>query len=186
MSLLIHIRIKLLPMIQIYSTCFSRNNDVALLQKECKELVQVWLKLQRKHPECDELLPNSRKPPSVASLQQVIRSTLDTREAQQQSGFGRVKQQFFSFCDTLTAYSSLFSLIPQGSLYTSLFVGVISSLVKVSLIASAWEICFILIGRERPRPVMTRTAKASREHWPRSVQTWTSARDKALSIQQIA
>ncbi|KAG6356460.1 hypothetical protein INS49_015848 [Diaporthe citri] len=108
------------------------NDDIALLQKECKELIQTWLKLQRKHPECDELLPNSHKPPSVASLQQVIRSTLDSREAQQQSGLGRAKQQFFSFCDTLTAYSSLFSLIPQGSLYTSLFVGVISSLVKAS------------------------------------------------------
>ncbi|KAI7774944.1 hypothetical protein LA080_007643 [Diaporthe eres] len=79
------------------------NDDIAVLQKECKELVQ-----------------------------QVIRSTLDSREAQQQSGLGRAKQQFFSFCDTLTAYSSLFSLIPQGSLYTSLFVGVISSLVKAS------------------------------------------------------
>lgn len=108
------------------------HDDIALLQKECKELVQVWLKLQRKHPECDELLPNSRKPPSVARLQEVVRSTLDSREAQQQNGFGRAKQQFASFCDTLTAYSSLFSLIPQGSLYTSLFVGVISSLVKAS------------------------------------------------------
>lgn len=97
------------------------------------------MKLQKKHPECEGLLPNSRKPPSVASLQQVIRSTLDSREAQQQSGLGRAKQQFFSFCDTLTAYSSLFSLIPQGSLYTSLFVGVISSLVKVSLVAGAFE-----------------------------------------------
>lgn len=132
-----HILIYPIPIIVVglYRTHFGRNDDIALLQKECKELVQVWQKLQRKHPECDELLPNSRKPPSVASLQKVIRSTLDNREAQQQSGLGRARQQFFSFCDTLTAYSSLFSLIPQGSLYTSLFVGVISSLVKVSIVA---------------------------------------------------
>lgn len=171
MSCLIRILIQLPPIIWPYWTHLGRNDDIALLQKECRELVQVWCKLQRKHPECDELLPNSRKPPSVASLQQVIRSTLDSREAQQQSGFGRAKQQFFSFCDTLTAYSSLFSLIPQGSLYTSLFVGVISSLVKVSLLASAQGTCSIPADRKRPRPVTIRTARASREHWPRSVQT---------------
>jgi hypothetical protein len=185
-SFIIRILIQLLPIIWLNWTHCVRNDDIALLQKECKELVQVWLKLQRKHPECDELLPNSRKPPSVASLQQVIRSTLDNREAQQQRGFGRVKQQFFSFCDTLTAYSSLFSLIPQGSLYTSLFVGVISSLVKVSPVAGAWETCFILTDRERLPPAMIRTVRASREHWPRSVPTCPSARDKALSTQQIA
>lgn len=164
MSCLVHILIQFPLIIWLYCTHFGRNDDIALLQKECKELVQVWLKLQRKHPECDELLPNNHGPPSVASLQQVIRSTLDSREAQQQSGLGRAKQQFFGFCDTLTAYSSLFSLIPQGSLYTSLFVGVISSLVKVSLVAGAWENCFILTDMKRPRPVMIRTAKAFHEH----------------------
>ncbi|KAL1854478.1 hypothetical protein Daus18300_011399 [Diaporthe australafricana] len=108
------------------------DDDLALLQKECKELIEVWLKLQKKYPECDGLLPDSRGPPSIARLQSVVTSTLDSRESRQSSGLGRTKQQFFDFCDTLTAYSSLFSLIPQGSLYTSLFVGVISSLVKAS------------------------------------------------------
>lgn len=171
MSCFLHIVIEIAPVTRPYLTHSGRNHDIALLQKECKELVQVWLKLRGKHPECDELLQNSRMPPSVASLQHVIRSTLDDREAQQQSGFGRAKQQFFSFCDTLTAYSSLFSIIPQGSLYTSLFVGVISSLVKVSLVAGACEVCSILTDRERLRPVMIRMAKDFHEHWPRLVQT---------------
>lgn len=137
MSHLLYSLIQLRLISSLCLTYLNRDDDIALLQKECKELVHVWARLQKKHPECGELLPNSRSPPSVASLQQVVRSTLDGHEAQKTSGFGRVKQNFFSFCDTLTAFSSLFSVIPQGSLYTSLFVGVISSLVKVSFFATS-------------------------------------------------
>ncbi|KAH8883585.1 hypothetical protein GQ53DRAFT_699035 [Thozetella sp. PMI_491] len=52
--------------------------------------------------------------------------------SKKEEGWGKTKTRFFGFMETMKDHSYLFSFIPDGDKYFSLFTGVVSSIVKVS------------------------------------------------------
>ncbi|KAK8054426.1 hypothetical protein PG996_013727 [Apiospora saccharicola] len=76
--------------------------DMANLEKECRNLVETW--------------KNS--------------GAVDEWEKAKEKRVGKAQTFLTKYCDTLLAHSQLFSIIPQGDKYTSVFTGVVSSLVK--------------------------------------------------------
>jgi hypothetical protein len=112
----------------------NRTSDVALLEKECKELAEIWADFQSRLPEADQQLPLNQGLPNIRTVKTTVEAAARNWEAKKESGFGKAKDYLFKFCDTLVAHSELFSIFPQGDKYTSLFTGVLSSIVKVSSI----------------------------------------------------
>lgn len=111
----------------------SGDEDLQLLFKERKELAEIWLKFQTRYPESSELLPGSNGPPSVESLRSIMKTTAQDWETKRDGGFGRAKEKMIGFSETLVSFSDLFSIIPQGDKYVSLFTGVISTTIKACL-----------------------------------------------------
>jgi hypothetical protein len=109
-----------------------RTSDVALLEKECKELIEVWADFQSHLPKADQQLPLNQDLLNIGTVKKAVEAVAQDWEAKKESKFGKAKDYLFKFCDTLVAHSELFSIFPQGDKYTSLFTGVLSSIVKVS------------------------------------------------------
>lgn len=102
-----------------------------MLFKERKELVDTWLKFQTKFPDFSELSPNARGPPTVEVLRATMRTTVRDWETERSTGLSKAKENFLGFSETLVSFSNLFSIIPQGDKYISLFTGVLSTATKV-------------------------------------------------------
>lgn len=105
--------------------------DVEDLVKEFELLAQTWDDFQRKikHPGTHDL--GTKGPPSFHDLQSIMRETVRDWDARGNSGVSKAKNSFLEFSDTLLSFSDLFSIIPDGDKYVSLFTGVISTTVKV-------------------------------------------------------
>ncbi|KAK8115438.1 hypothetical protein PG984_011940 [Apiospora sp. TS-2023a] len=104
--------------------------DVANLEKECRNLVETWKKFQDLFPGVgtSDILFNEY--PSIDTLRKAVRGAVEEWEENKEKGVGKARIFLTKYCDTLLAHSQLFSIIPQGDKYTSVFTGVVSSLVK--------------------------------------------------------
>lgn len=60
----------------------------------------------------------------------MMKETAQAWEDKRDSGFGRAKEKMIGFSEALVSFSDLFSIIPQGDKYVSLFTGVISTTIK--------------------------------------------------------
>lgn len=96
-------------------------------------MAKIWLKFQTKYPESSEMLPGTRGPPSIESLRLIMKNTAQQWESKRDGGLGKAKEKITGFSETLVSFSDLFSIIPQGDKYVSLFTGVISTTIKVCL-----------------------------------------------------
>lgn len=79
------------------------------------------------------MMPGGSGPPTVAMMKETVDSAIYTWQARREEGFGKVRQNFQEFSETILSFSDIFSIIPQGDKYISLFTGVISTVVKVSI-----------------------------------------------------
>lgn len=102
------------------------------LFKERKQLADTWRKFQLKHVEFQDI--DSERPPSVQQLQTTMRATMQVWEARGESGLSKARKNLLGFSETLLQFSDLFSIIPDGDKYISLFTGVISTTVKVCVV----------------------------------------------------
>lgn len=91
------------------------------------------MRFQADYPDIGIMMPGSQRPPSVATLKETVESAIETWKTRREEGFGKVRQNFQEFSETVLAFSDIFSIIPQGDKYISLFTGVISTVVKVSI-----------------------------------------------------
>jgi hypothetical protein len=62
----------------------------------------------------------------------VVENAVKHQEAKKETVFGKANNYLFKFCGTFAAHSDLFCIFFQGDKYTCLFIGVLSSIVKVS------------------------------------------------------
>lgn len=112
----------------------NSDDDTAPLKKVCKNLVQTWTEFERCLPQSNKGLPATRGPPNFITIRAAVDETVREWESKREKGFGRVRAGFYQFCGVLDVHSELFSFFPKGDKYTSLFSGVISSIVKVGLV----------------------------------------------------
>ncbi|KAG8676531.1 hypothetical protein FPOAC1_002536 [Fusarium poae] len=66
-------------------------------------------------------------------LYQAIDQAQAAWQDKQARGVRPIRDKFYSFAETMSEYSYLFSIIPNSNEYTSLITGVVSSVVKVSV-----------------------------------------------------
>lgn len=104
--------------------------EVEDLFKERRELAEVWMKFQKRHPEFSDLDIDTQQPPNIEALQTVMRAAVQDWEKRGDTGLAKAKDNFLSFSETLVSFSDLFSVIPHGDKYVSLFTGVLSTTVK--------------------------------------------------------
>lgn len=110
-----------------------RNNDVAMLEKECKQLAEVWKDFQSRFPDLatSDLWYNGL--PSIRTVRVVVESVVNQWKRKQDKGLRKAKNYLTSYCDTLLCHADLFAVFPQGEKYTCLFTGVLSTMVKASI-----------------------------------------------------
>lgn len=101
------------------------------LEKECKALNDAWKEFKDKLSETDRELPIYLGVPNIWTVKKTVELAEQEWRAKKEKGVGKAKDYFFCFSETLDTHSQMFQIFPQGDKYTSLFTGVISSIVKV-------------------------------------------------------
>jgi hypothetical protein len=71
--------------------------------------------------------------PSIRTVKVAVEGVVKQWEGKKERGIGKAKGYLTSYCDTLLSHSDMFSIFPQGEKYTSLFTGVLSTVVKASI-----------------------------------------------------
>ncbi|KAI1844809.1 hypothetical protein JX266_009037 [Neoarthrinium moseri] len=110
----------------------ANESDSALLQRQCEEVAKTWEQFKKHFPNLS-LLEGVSSLPTIESLQEEVCEAQAKWAAKKEKGFGKAKDHTMSFLETLEGHKALFSVIPSGDKYTSLFTGVISSVVKASV-----------------------------------------------------
>lgn len=106
---------------------------MASLQLEAKKAADLW---QSFNLDIGDLEFTTDQVPTVDSLRAAADQARKQWTKRGESGFGKAKSHLFSFLETMDAHKYLFSIIPNGDKYTSLITGVISSVVKASIMAT--------------------------------------------------
>lgn len=103
------------------------------MEEECKQLAEVWGDFQSRFPDLgtSDLLYNEL--PSIRTVRVVVEGVVNQWERKQDKGLRKAKNYLTSYCDTLLCHADLFAMFPQGDKYTSLFTGVLSTVVKASI-----------------------------------------------------
>lgn len=107
------------------------------MEKACKELATSWEQFRSILPKSKQATPVDRSIPKPSNIWTEVKTAQQEWERGKDSRFGQAKANFSSFCQTLDEHSYLFSIFPNGDKYTSLFTGVIASIVKVE--TSSWS-----------------------------------------------
>lgn len=110
-----------------------RDAESELLEKQCREVAKTWEEFKKHFPNLS-LLEGVSHLPTVESLQHEVSAAQSKWAAKKEKGFGKAKDHAMSFLETLEGHKALFSVFPSGDKYTSLFTGVISTVVKVCII----------------------------------------------------
>ncbi len=116
--------------------------------------MKLWDKFSSSFPQLERPVTERQSVPTISTLQQEVLKAEKEWSSNQEAGWGRAKSRFFTFMDTMKDHSYLFSFIPDGDKYISLFTGVISSVVKV-------ELFFFPSRRGHSRMVLDITVKVS-------------------------
>ncbi|XXH05540.1 Vacuolar protein sorting-associated protein atg6 [Hypoxylon texense] len=110
----------------------SSDPDSALLEQQCRKVAEIWRDFKSHFPGL-EWTDSIDRPPSIMALQEQVVSAQKDLETRSEHGWRRVKNNFSRFLESLEGHKALFSVIPEGNMYTSLLVGVVSSVVKASV-----------------------------------------------------
>lgn len=113
----------------------TSDHVIARLDKQKKRITETW-----KEFSADFGLENtaiaSKDPPGIEALLSAVTGANKAWAQNREYGLGKAKNNVESFLRAMNDCSFLFSVIPNGSMYTSLVTGVVSSVVKVRLIPS--------------------------------------------------
>ncbi|KAK6857299.1 hypothetical protein PG995_007486 [Apiospora arundinis] len=122
---------------------FDDDADLANLENECRTLLESWKTFQEQFPGLgtSDLLFNEL--PTIETLKKVVRGAVKEWEENKEKGLGKAKTFLAKYCDTLLGHSQMFSFIPQGDKYTSVFTGVISSLIKRERLKTSFDQSYI-------------------------------------------
>ncbi|KAF7555178.1 hypothetical protein G7Z17_g2378 [Cylindrodendrum hubeiense] len=102
------------------------------LEKQRKELVETWDTFQHLFHGDGESVRPPNSIPTIETLRVAINQAQGAWLAKKTKGFGKAKDRFFDFLDTMNDHSYLFKVIPSGDKYISLITGVVSSVVTAS------------------------------------------------------
>ena len=94
-------------------------------------MAKIWKEFLPAFARSGRFTDDTLTPPSIADLTAVVHQVRQDSANKKESGFGKARDKFFTFCQTMSDHSYLFSVFPDGDKYTSLFTGVVSSIVKV-------------------------------------------------------
>jgi hypothetical protein len=83
-------------------------------------------------PKAKQRTAVERSIPKPSNIWTEVKTAQQEWEGRKDSRFGQAKASFSSFCQTLDEHSYLFSIFAKGDNYTTLFTGLISSMVKVN------------------------------------------------------
>jgi hypothetical protein len=100
-----------------------------MLERQCMEAAKTWKEFKKNFPELSA--EGDSRVPTIETLQDQVVAAQRKWASQRNKGFGKAKEQTMSFLESLEGHKALFSVIPSGDKYTSLFTGVVSSVVKV-------------------------------------------------------
>ncbi|WXC56856.1 hypothetical protein SNK03_002787 [Fusarium graminearum] len=102
------------------------------LYNQQQRILELWERFNEIYP--DGSPPGQTKAiPTIQTLYQAIDQAQTAWHDKQARGLRPIRDKFFNFAETMSEYSYLFSIIPNGDKYTSLITGVVSSVVKVSM-----------------------------------------------------
>ncbi|KAL6407016.1 hypothetical protein AUP68_09837 [Ilyonectria robusta] len=111
----------------------SQSDDVlGPLENQRKELVETWQNFQHLFHDDQESIRPANSIPTIETLRRAIEQSQDAWLTKKTKGFGKAKDRFFDFLDTMNDHSYLFNVIPSGDKYISLITGVVSSVVTAS------------------------------------------------------
>ncbi|KAK1773789.1 hypothetical protein QBC45DRAFT_339128 [Copromyces sp. CBS 386.78] len=102
------------------------------LEAQSRVLIDTWKRFSKWLPGMEDMSPEGTWIPTVKTLETAIMEAAKSREAQNQVGFGLLKDRFLTLMETLETHKNLFSIIPKGDKYVSLFTGVVSVIAKAS------------------------------------------------------
>jgi hypothetical protein len=106
------------------------DSESAILETQCYEVAQTWKDFKSHFPNLN-MLEGITHLPTISTLQEEVAAAQTKWAAKKEKGFGKAKDNVMSFLETLEGHKALFEIFPSGDKYTSLFTGVISSVVKV-------------------------------------------------------
>ncbi|KAF0635513.1 hypothetical protein FPSE5266_01982 [Fusarium pseudograminearum] len=102
------------------------------LYNQQRRILELWERFNEIYPDGSQ--PGQMKTiPTIQTLYQAIDQAQTAWHDKQARGLRPIRDKFFNFAETMSEYSYLFSIIPNGDKYTSLITGVVSSVVKVSV-----------------------------------------------------
>lgn len=116
----------------------SSDDVLGPLESQRKELIETWQNFQHLFHDDQESTRPANSIPTIETLRRAIDQSQDAWLAKKTKGFGKAKDRFFDFLDTMNDHSYLFNIIPSGDKYISLITGVVSSVVTVIANSGSW------------------------------------------------
>ncbi|GKU03969.1 phytanoyl- dioxygenase family protein [Fusarium langsethiae] len=104
--------------------------DTKTLQKQTDELKAALDEFQKSIPEAKRSPLTTRRLPTIFTARATAQSVLEEWEAKKETKYGKAKENLIKFCQTLDAYKAIFSVIPDGDMYTGLLTGAVSCIVQ--------------------------------------------------------
>ncbi|KAM0231911.1 hypothetical protein ACHAPO_008209 [Fusarium lateritium] len=110
----------------------SNDANLGPLYSQQQKILELWERFNQIYPD-GNLSDQKNSIPTIETLYQAIDQAQAAWQDKQARGVRPIRDKFFNFAQTMSEYSYLFSIIPNGDKYTSLITGVVSSVVKVSV-----------------------------------------------------
>ncbi|CEI66319.1 unnamed protein product [Fusarium venenatum] len=110
----------------------SNDANFGPLYSQQQKILELWERFNQIYPD-GNLSDQKNSIPTIETLYQAIDQAQAAWQDKQARGVRPIRDKFFNFAETMSEYSYLFSIIPNGDKYTSLITGVVSSVVKVSV-----------------------------------------------------
>ena len=110
----------------------KQSDDIlAPLETQRAEMVGTWQEFNHLFETESDSAQLPGRVPTIETLYKAIDQAQGAWLAKKAKGWGRAKERFLEFSNTMDDHSYLFSVIPSGDKYISLITGVVSSVVKV-------------------------------------------------------
>jgi hypothetical protein len=108
----------------------SDDSNLGPLYSQRQKILDLWERFNQIYPDGSPS-DQTNNIPTIESLYQAIDQAQTVWQDKQAQGLRPIRDKFFNFAETMSEYSYLFSIIPNGDRYVSLITGVVSSVVKV-------------------------------------------------------
>jgi hypothetical protein len=108
----------------------SDDSNLGPLYNQHQRILELWERFNHIYPDGSPS-NETNNIPTIEMLYQAIDQAQAAWQDKQARGVRPIRDKFYSFAETMSEYSYLFSIIPNSNEYTSLITGVVSSVVKV-------------------------------------------------------